>query len=141
MGRRSQPAEDDGTNKGISMPFVEVVLLQSDPGTMQSLIAPLQKAFRSVHEVTSLEDLRTKVAKYRTPVVILDFEMVSLEHLEDLSREHPAASIICNHRLADDEMWAVALSAGAVDCCRSSDTQSILQSAIRHAPMAHAKAA
>ncbi len=123
------------------MPFIEVVLLQSDPGIIQSLIAPLQKVFRSVREANSLDDLRTNVAKYRTPVVILDFEMVSLDDLEGLSREYPAVSIICNHRLADEEMWAVSLSAGAVDCCRSSDTQSILQSAMRHAPNARAAAA
>ena len=123
------------------MPLLEVVLLQSDPGTVQSLAAPLQKVFRSVHEVNSLNDLRTNVAKHRTPVVILDIEMASLDEIEGLSREYPAASIICTHRLADEEMWAIALSAGAVDCCRSSDTQSIVQSAMRHASGARAVAA
>jgi DNA-binding NarL/FixJ family response regulator len=120
---------------------LNVVLLQSDPGTAQPLIALLRDSFGSVREEQSLGDLRTSAAKRRAEVVILDMELVSLSELEQLSHDFPGVSIVCNHRLANDELWAAALGAGAADCCPSSDTQSILQSAIRHGSRLHSLAA
>jgi DNA-binding NarL/FixJ family response regulator len=123
------------------MQLLDVVLLQSDPSTMQSLVALLRNHFRSVRHAESLDDLRTSAAKRRAEVAILDMEAISLLDLKALSDEFPAVSIICNHRLADDAMWAVALSAGAADCCPSYDTGGILRSAVRHAPRARSMAA
>jgi hypothetical protein len=34
-----------------------------------------------------------------------------------LHQEFPGLSIVCTHRLADDELWAEALSRGASDVC------------------------
>jgi hypothetical protein len=39
--------------------------------------------------------------------------------------------VICNHRVADEEMWTRTLSIGADDCCPSSDMRGILSSAVR----------
>jgi DNA-binding NarL/FixJ family response regulator len=117
---------------------LNVVLLQSDPGTVQSLIAPLGSCFRSVHEARSLGDVRDSVAKHNAELVILDIEVASLPEVERLSRDFPGVCIVCNHRLADDEMWTAALGAGAADCCASSDPRSIVEAACRYGTCAMA---
>jgi len=118
-----------------------VVLLQIDPGIAKSLTASLLSSFHSVHAVRSMEELRTNVLKHRAKVVILDMEMVSLPEVERLSHEFPELSVVCTHRLADEEMWTAALSAGASDICPTYDTHSILTAAVRNARRAHSAAA
>jgi DNA-binding NarL/FixJ family response regulator len=120
---------------------LSVVLLQSDPGTVQSLIAPLGSFFHVVREAKSFSDLRNNVAKHRTAAVILDIEMASLPDVERLSQDFPGVCIVCNHRLADDRMWTAALSAGAADCCASSDPLSILEAVGRNVGLARQAAA
>ena len=110
-----------------------VVLLQSDPKIAQALVASLSESFRRVQVVSSLDDLRVSVAKYRTGVAIVDMETIPLSDVQHLSREFPDVSIVCNHRLADDEMWTAALSAGAADCCASNEPQTIVNASLRGA--------
>jgi DNA-binding NarL/FixJ family response regulator len=120
---------------------LNVVLLQSDPGTVQSLIAPLGSCFRSVHQARSFGDVRDSVAKHAAEIVILDIEMASLTDLEKLCQDFPELCIVCNHRLADEEMWTEVLSAGAADCCASSDPRSIVEAACRYGACAQSMAA
>jgi DNA-binding NtrC family response regulator len=110
-----------------------VVLLQSNPEIAQSLAATLLGSFRSVHSVRSLEELRSSILKHRARVVILDMEMAPLPEVERLSHEFPGLSVVCTHRLADEEMWTAALSAGASDICPTYDTHSILTAALHNA--------
>jgi len=110
-----------------------VVLLQGNPEIAQSLAASLLSSFRSVHAVRSMEELRASISKHRTRVIILDIEMASLVEVESLSREFPGLSVVCTHRLADEEMWTAALSAGASDICPTYDTHSILTAALHNA--------
>jgi DNA-binding NarL/FixJ family response regulator len=110
-----------------------VVLLQSNPEVTQSLAASLLSSFRSVHAVRSLEELRPSILKHRARVVILDMEMAPLPEVERLSHEFPGLSVVCTHRLADEEMWTAALSAGASDICPTYDTHSILTAALHNA--------
>jgi DNA-binding NarL/FixJ family response regulator len=112
---------------------LNVVLLQSDPGTVQSLIAPLGNCFRSVREARSFGDVRDSVAKHNAELVILDIELASLPDVARLCRDFPEVCIVCNHRLADEAMWTAVLSAGAADCCASSDPRSIVEAARRYA--------
>lgn len=107
-----------------------VVLLQSDSRIAHSLVASLCNSFRAVQPVRSVEELRTNIAKNRSEIVILDMEMASISELEHLAREFPGVSIVCTHRLADEEMWTSALNAGAVDICPSNDTRGILRAAL-----------
>ena len=118
-----------------------VVILQSDPGIAQSLTASLLRSFRSVHVAGSTEELRASILKHRARVVILDMEMASLPEVERLSHEFPGLSVVCTHRLADEEMWTAALSAGASDICPTNDTHSILTAAMRNAGRARSVAA
>src|SRR6267378_6458288 len=118
-----------------------VVLLQSNPEIAQSLAATLLSSFRSVHAVRSLEELRASILKHRARVIILDMEMASLVEVERLSHEFPGLSVVCTHRLADEEMWTAALSAGASDICPTYDTDGILNAAVRNSRRAQSAAA
>lgn len=105
-----------------------VVLLQSDPKIARTLAASLANAFHAVHVTESMDELRHTAAKHRPHVIILDLETASFSDVESLKQEFQTARIICNHRVADEEMWTRTLSAGADDCWSSSDTRSILSS-------------
>jgi len=120
---------------------LNVVLLQSDSRVAQSLVSALANTFSSVHQVQSLGELRTSIAKHRAGIAILDMEAASLSDVEHLSREFPKACIVCTHRLADEDMWTAAVNAGAVDVCPPSDTQGIVRTALRNGPMTQSAAA
>ena len=118
-----------------------VVLLQSDRGVTESLLAPLCNSFRSVRAARSYPDLRADLAEHGAHVAILDLEMASLSELARLSHDFPGICIVCNHRLADEQMWTATLNAGAADCCPSHDARGIVRAALRHAPSRHLLAA
>src|SRR4030088_1441337 len=106
------------------MPAHQVVLLQSDPGTAQSLIVSLCKSFPSIYKARSFDDLKKCMTQNHTQVAILDLALASISDVAHLCHEFPGVGVICNHRLADDEIWLAALKAGAADCCSSGYPQS-----------------
>ena len=108
-----------------------VVLLQNNPQIARSLAAALSGSFHSIHVAHSLQELRDRMAKHRSRVAIVDMEMASINDLAKLAREFPGTSILCNHRLADEKMWADALKAGVSDVFASSDTGAIVNAARR----------
>jgi DNA-binding NtrC family response regulator len=120
---------------------LNVVLLQGDSSVAQSLVSALANTFSSVHQVQSLGEMRTSIAKHRAGVAILDMEAASMSDVEHLSREFPKACIVCTHRLADEDMWTAAVNAGAADVCPPSDTRGILRTALGNASMTHSAAA
>jgi DNA-binding NtrC family response regulator len=111
-----------------------VVLLQSDTGVAQSLVSALSNSFSAVHQVQSVGELRSSIAKQRASVAILDLEQASLSDVESISHEFPTACILCTHRCADEEMWAAALNAGACDVYPAQDTRSIVRAALGNSP-------
>lgn len=123
------------------MYFSSVVLLQSDSQIAQSLVASLCNLFFSVRAVRSLDELRAGVVKHHAEIVILDMEIASFTDVQRLCREFPGLSIVCTHRLADDEMWTSALNAGAADVCPPHDTKAVLLAALRNATSLHNAAA
>ena len=108
-----------------------IVLLQSDPNVAQTLAASLSNSFHRVHVARSLDELRHATAKHQPLAIILDLESASLHDVESLKKEFQGIRVICNHRVADEEMWTRTLSAGADDCCPSSDMRGILFAAVR----------
>jgi DNA-binding NtrC family response regulator len=112
---------------------VSVVVFQSDARIAQALASSLCRHFHSVHVAYTVEDLEASIARHRAEVVIVDVELSTLSEITKLHREFPGISIVCTHRLADEEMWAAALSAGAEDILPPSDTTGILHSALRGA--------
>jgi len=114
------------------MQALSVVLLHGDSRVAQSLAASMAQAFHSVHAVQSLEELRARIARQRAEVIVVDLELLSVSELQTLSKDFPGTSIVCTHRLADEEMWASTLSAGAADICYSHDTRAITRAALKN---------
>jgi DNA-binding NtrC family response regulator len=102
---------------GETMEPVSVVLYQNDVRTGQILANSLAQHFQSVHLARSHEELRPTIARNRAQVLVLDMEKSFWGEVERLHREFPSLSIVCTHRLADEELWAEALNQGAADIC------------------------
>ena len=113
------------------MQSTNVVLLQSDPNLAQTLATALSNSFHRVHVVQSLDDLRHAVARTCPFAIVVDLEVATLGDVASLKRDFPETRIICNHRVADEEMWSCSLSAGADDCCPSDDMRGILLATVR----------
>jgi len=63
---------------------------------------------------------------------VLDVETAGSNVVELLHREFPGLSIVCTHRLADDELWTDALNRGAADMCVTGNADDIVRSVIRN---------
>jgi len=113
------------------MQHTNVLLLQSDPKVAQTLASLLSSSFHGVHVASSVDDLRHAAAKHHPSAMVLDLESASLAEVEALTKEFNGVRVICNHRVPDEEMWTQTLTAGAEDCCPSSDMRGILSAAIR----------
>jgi DNA-binding response OmpR family regulator len=122
------------------MQALTIIVLQSDPRLSQALAATLSHHYHSVHVANSLDELWISIPQHRADVAILDIEHSCLEEVARLHRQFPSVSILCTHRVADEEMWAAALNAGASDMCPALDTEGILMSAERNATLTHAAA-
>lgn len=123
------------------MQTLNAVLYQGDPALTRKLVACMCKSFHSIHAARSLDDLRISVAKRHAQVAVVDMEMTPLSEVELLCHDFPSLSVVCTHRLADEEMWKSALNAGAVDICPSADTQGIVTAALRNLAMQRSAAA
>jgi DNA-binding response OmpR family regulator len=113
------------------MQYANVILLQSDPKIAQTMAAMLSASFHQVHVTRSVDELRHAAVKHRPTAIVLDLESASLAEVETLKKEFEGIRVICNHRIADEEMWTRTLNVGADDCCPSSDMRGILSSAMR----------
>lgn len=107
------------------------VVAQIDSKNAEVLAANLHNHFRSVSVARSLEELRAAIPKHRADVVVVDLEMADLSEIEHLHQEFEGTSIVCTHRLADEEMWTSAISAGASDVCSNADIRGIVLSVLR----------
>jgi len=123
------------------MKSLTVVLLQGDARVAQSLASALSQNFSSVQQVQSLGELRKRIVKNRAEVAILDLEAASLSEVEHLAQDFSGVCIVCTHRVADEEMWAQALQAGAADVCPVDDIQGIVRAALGNAGKQHLAAA
>jgi DNA-binding NarL/FixJ family response regulator len=110
---------------------LNVVVAQLDSKSAEHLAASLYGHFRSVAVARSLDELRDAIPKHHADVAIVDLELVGLPELEHLHQSFRKTSIVCTHRVADEEMWASALAAGASDMCSSSDVDSIVYCTLR----------
>jgi len=110
-----------------------IVVLQSDPTIASRIAGLLSDRLQFVHVASSVRELHSVVPQYRAGAAILDVEASGLSEIEVLHREFPRLAIVCTHRVADEEMWTSALNAGASDMCPTSDTEGIVQSALRNA--------
>jgi DNA-binding NarL/FixJ family response regulator len=107
-----------------------VVVLEQDASIAGVLVPSLKNHFETVRVANSPSDLRDEVAKRRATLVVLDLENAGLAEIRQLREDFPQTSIVCTHRLADEQMWAEVLAAGAADLCDASDFGSIIRSAV-----------
>ena len=102
---------------GDVMAPINVVLYQYDTRTAQVLASSLSQKSLSVHLARNHDDLRPTIARNRAEVLVLDMEAFTSTEVEQIHNEFPSLSIVCTHRLADDELWTEALNHGAADVC------------------------
>ena len=115
---------------------LSVVLYQNDPRTAQTLAVSLSQHFESVHLARSYQDVSPAIAKHRAEALVLDLETSGPGEVERLHHEFPSLCIVGTHRLADDKLWAEAMSLGASDICepRNDDVvRSVLHRLTHHA--------
>ncbi len=123
------------------MRSLNVVVASHDSQTAMQLAASLNQHFHSVSVANSLEEMRRAIPKHRAQLAIVDLELASLTDVEQLSHEFGHTSIVCTHRIPDEEMWASALAAGAIDCCQNADASGIVQAVTRNVRLARSNAA
>ena len=115
---------------------LSVVLYQNDPGTAEILAVSLAQHFDSVYLARTCAEVRPAVARHRAEALVLDLETLGPGEVERLHHEFPGLCIVGTHRLADDKLWAEAMSLGAADICepRNDDVvRSVLQHLTHHA--------
>ena len=115
---------------------LSVVLYQSDPGTARTLAVSLSQHFNSVYLAGTYQEVSRAVARHCAGAVVLDLETSGSGEVERLHREFSALCIVGTHRLADDKLWAEAMSLGASDICepRKDDVvRSVLHGIMQHA--------
>jgi DNA-binding NtrC family response regulator len=110
---------------------LSVVLYNNDAGVAQALANQLSRHVRPVHLAHSCEEIRPSIARHRAKVLVLDLENSCLTEVGRLHHEFPGLSIVCTHRLADEELWTEALNQGAADMCEPRNTDDILRSVMR----------
>ncbi len=123
------------------MQSLNVVVASRDKQAASQLAASLNQHFRSVAVARSLDEVRSAIPKHRAQLAIVDLELASLEDVERLTHEFDHTSIVCTHRIPDEEMWASALAAGAIDCCQNADVAGIVDTVQRNVKMARSNAA
>jgi DNA-binding response OmpR family regulator len=122
------------------MQALNIVVYQREPRLAQDLAYTLSHHYHAVYVATSVDELRVDIPRHRADVAVVDMEASCLDEVALLHREFPAVSIVCTHRIADEEMWTAALNAGASDMCPASDTEQIATSAERSAMFEHGRA-
>jgi hypothetical protein len=121
------------------MPESNFILLQGNADIERQLLSALSHASGHVHATRCMDQLREQIEKTRVNGVVVDMETVSLGEIEKFVRDFPGVTLVCNHRIADDELWTAAMNVGATDCCDSRDMRGIL-SALRTPRRLHAAA-
>lgn len=113
------------------MHAANVVLYQKDAGAARALINQLSQHLHAVHLARNCDEIRSNIVRHRADILILDLENTCLKELEILHHEFPALSIVCTHRLADDELWTAALTQGAADVCEPRNTEDVMRAITR----------
>jgi DNA-binding NtrC family response regulator len=115
------------------MESLSVVLYQNDPGTAQTLAVSLSQHFESVYLARSCAEIRPAVARQHAEALVMDLETSGPDEVERLHHEFPGLCIVGTHRLADDKLWAEAMSLGAADICEPRNDE-VVRSVLQHLP-------
>lgn len=107
------------------------VVVQSDPESAAALATSLLRHFHTVRIVGSLEEVRAAIPRHRAEFVIVDLELIGMAGIQELRRDFASLSIVCTHRMPDEQLSTSAQAAGALDCCHCSDVRGIVLAAMR----------
>jgi hypothetical protein len=119
---------------------LNVVLAQHDPTAATTLINNLRGQCRAV-TISEKTQLRHAILKARANVAVIDLELFTLPEVQEICKEFSNVSVVCTHRLADEQLWTNVMNAGAADCCLPSDVNGILFAVRRFAASARGAAA
>lgn len=119
---------------------LNVVLSQQDPTATSALVNNLRGQCRTV-TLAAKAQLRHAILKARANVAVLDLELFTLPEVQQICSEFSNVSIVCTHRLADEQLWTRVMNAGAADCCLPTDVNGILFAVRRYAAQARSAAA
>lgn len=119
---------------------LNVVLAQKDPSAASKLANNLRGQCRAV-TLAEKAQLRQAILHARAQVAVVDLEMFSVPEVKEICEEFQSLSVVCTHRLADEEIWTNVMNAGATDCCLPSDVDGILFAVRRYAALARGTAA
>jgi len=100
-----------------------VVLYQKDPRTAHTLEVGLSQHFNAVYLARSYDEVRPAVVRNHAEALVLDLETSGPDEVQRLHQEFPSLCIVGTHRLADDKLWAEAMSLGASDICEPRNDQ------------------
>jgi DNA-binding NtrC family response regulator len=120
---------------------LNIVIASTDSKAASQLAESLHSHFRSVAVARSIEEVRHAIPKHRAQVAIVDLELANFADVQKLCSEFGQTQVVCTHRIPDEEMWAEALTAGAIDCCQNADVAGILEAVRRNVLQARANAA
>jgi DNA-binding NtrC family response regulator len=120
---------------------LNVVIASTDCKAASQLAESLNRHFRSISVARSIDEVRHAIPKHRAQVAIVDLELASIGQVHDLCAEFEGTHVVCTHRIPDNEMWAAALTAGAVDCCQNADIAAIVDAVRRNVGVGRANAA
>jgi len=120
---------------------LHILIAHPDSMAAATLAHSLRQHFRGVATISSLDDLRGAIVEQGIEIVVLDLEMVTPTQLEELCCKFRHVGFVGVHRVADEELWARVLDAGAVDCCSTNDVVGITHAARHYAETAHISAA
>jgi DNA-binding NtrC family response regulator len=120
---------------------LNVVIASNDTKAASQLAESLHRHFRSVAVARSMDEVRHAIPKHRAQIAIVDLELANFKDVANLCTEFGQTQVVCTHRVPDEEMWAEALTAGAIDCCQNADVAAILDAVQRNVLQARATAA
>ena len=110
---------------------ISAIVVHKDSSFIETLASSLRQHFRLVNTASSADGARSQIRNHHAQLLIIDLESVDLEQIKLLNMEFSGITIVCTHRLADEELWLQALRAGAADCCHESDIRGIVLAACR----------
>src|SRR5271169_2354286 len=119
---------------------LNIVIAERDPAIADYLFLALDRHFRSIKLTQTFGELRSAIAGRRIHAVVADLETVDLQQLADLNRGRKL-TIVCTHRVPDDQMWTAALEADVFDVCQRDDILAIVDAIRRSLLPANASAA
>lgn len=123
---------------------LSVLIAQADASFADYLASKLKTCFQKVLVARNASEMRCQLSEQEIYAAVVDLELIDFRQLSEICRMHGDVMVVATHRLADEQMWAAALAAGAIDCCQTKDVVAILRgtsAAFRFSSVVHSKAA